>query len=63
VGLEIYDLRELIRSHIVAWRILIPRDLEQGDLFGALISATVPYFCFAYADKKSIRFVRKSSLE
>ena len=58
-AIETYDLRELIESHIVAWRILIPRDLAQGDWRGALISATLPYFCFAYADKKSLLFAPK----
>ena len=62
-GLEVYDLHEFIESHIVAWRILIPRDLAQGDLPGAVISATLPYFCFAYADKKSLVFLRKPPLQ
>jgi len=62
-AIETYDLHEFIQSHIVAWRILIPRDLEQGDWRGAWISATVPYFCFAYADKKSLRFARKTAIK
>jgi len=62
-GLAVWDLRQIIRSHITAWRILIPRDLAEGDLPCALISATVPYFCFAYADKKSLRFYRKPPLK
>jgi glycosyltransferase involved in cell wall biosynthesis len=60
---DVFDLREIIRSHVVAWRILIPRDLEQGDWRSACISATVPYFCFAYADKKSLLFSRKATME
>jgi glycosyltransferase involved in cell wall biosynthesis len=59
-GLDVFDLRELILSHVVAWRILIPRDLAQGDLPGALISATLPYFCFAYADKKTLMILPKT---
>jgi glycosyltransferase involved in cell wall biosynthesis len=58
-----YDLGEFIESHILAWRILIPRDLAHGDVPGALISAMVPYFSFAYADKKSLKFSSKPPLE
>jgi len=63
VGLEVYDLRQVIRSHITAWRILIPRDLAERDWPCALITATMPYFCFAYADKKTLRFYRKPPLK
>ena len=62
-AIDTYDLHEFIQSHILAWRILIPRDLAQGDWPGALISATVPYFCFAYADKKSLMFVGKTAIK
>jgi glycosyltransferase involved in cell wall biosynthesis len=61
--IETYDLGEFIQSHIVAWRILIPRDLADGDWAGALISATVPYFSFVYADKKSLKYSSKPPLE
>ena len=62
-GIEIYDLHEFIVSHIVAWRILIPQDLARGDVACALISAMLPYFCFAYADKKSLKFSPKPPLK
>jgi glycosyltransferase involved in cell wall biosynthesis len=62
-AIETYDLNEFIQSHIVAWRILIPRDLDQGDWRGALISATLPYFCFAYAEKKSLMFSPKETMK
>jgi glycosyltransferase involved in cell wall biosynthesis len=58
-AIETYDLHELIQSHILAWRILIPGDLAQGDWRCACISAAVPYFCFAYADRRSLLFSPK----
>jgi glycosyltransferase involved in cell wall biosynthesis len=60
-GLRTYDLRAFISSHVVAWRILIPIDLAHRDLPGALISAAMPYFCLAYADKKSFGFLTGST--
>ena len=58
-----YNLSEFLESHIVAWRILIPRDVRQKDWLAALISATMPYFSLAYADKRSFGFSRKPNLE
>jgi len=55
-----YDLNTFIQSHIVAWKILIPRDLEKRDWLAALISASSPYFSLAYADKRSLSFTAKS---
>ena len=60
-SIKVYDLTEFIESHILAWRILIPRDLEKRDWPAALISATLPYFCFVYADKRSFGFSPKST--
>ncbi len=62
-GVDVFDLREIIRSHVVAWRILIPRDFAAGDLPCALLSALAPYFCFAYADKKSLTISPKRPLK
>ena len=50
-----YSLRDFIDSHIVAWKILIPRDLEKRDWPAALITATLPYFSLAFADNKSTK--------
>jgi hypothetical protein len=57
-----YTLGDFIHSHILAWKILIPRDIEQRDWPAALISATLPYFSLAYADNKSANFSTKSTL-
>ena len=54
-----YTLSHFIESHIVAWKILIPRDLKKGDWPAALISATLPYFSVAYADKRAFIFTAK----
>ncbi len=54
--IKTYTLNSFLNSHILAWRILIPKDLEKGDWPAALISATLPYFSFAYAEKKSFTF-------
>jgi glycosyltransferase involved in cell wall biosynthesis len=53
-AIQIYTLGEFLHSHVVAWRILIPRDLAQHDWRAALISATVPYFSCFYADRRSL---------
>jgi glycosyltransferase involved in cell wall biosynthesis len=53
-GIKAYTLNNLLESHIVAWKILIPDDVKQGDWASACISVLVPYFSFAYADKKSM---------
>ena len=58
-GIDVYDLHEFIVSHITAWRIFIPQDLARGDVPSAIISAMLPYFCFAYADKKTLKFSPK----
>jgi len=55
-----YTLTNFVESHVVAWRILIPRDIEKQDWLAALISATVPYFAIAYADKRSFEFSANS---
>jgi glycosyltransferase involved in cell wall biosynthesis len=62
-SVKIYTLTTFIESHIVAWKILIPRDLEKRDWQAALISATVPYFAAAYADKRSFTFSAKQALK
>jgi glycosyltransferase involved in cell wall biosynthesis len=56
-----YTLNDFIESHVLAWKILIPRDLEKQDWPAALISATLPYFSVAYADKKSVKLPTKST--
>jgi hypothetical protein len=60
---RIYTLSTFIESHVVAWKILIPRDLEKRDWRAALISATMPYFAAAYADKRSFTFSAKQTLK
>lgn len=57
--IKAYTLSHFIDSHILAWKILIPRDLKNGDWAAALISATMPYFSIAYADQRSFRFSNK----
>jgi len=61
--IKTYTLANFIESHIVAWRILIPQDLEKRDWPAALISATLPYFAVAYADKRSFNFSAKPTLK
>jgi glycosyltransferase involved in cell wall biosynthesis len=51
-GIRKYGLREFIDSHVVSWKILMPRDLEKRDWPAALITAMLPYFSLALADKK-----------
>jgi len=58
-----YTLSSFITCHVVAWRILIPQDLEKRDWPAALISATLPYFSFVYADKRSFNFSAKPTLK
>jgi glycosyltransferase involved in cell wall biosynthesis len=48
-----FTLKDFISSHVVAWKILMPRDLSQRDWQAALITATVPYFSLFYADDRS----------
>jgi glycosyltransferase involved in cell wall biosynthesis len=60
-SIETYTLTTFIESHIAAWKILIPRDLEKRDWPAALISATVPYFAVAYAEKRSFTFSAKDA--
>jgi glycosyltransferase involved in cell wall biosynthesis len=62
-SIKTYTPLNFIESHIVAWRILIPQDLENRDWPAALISATVPYFAVAYADRRSFKFSIKSTLK
>ncbi|MCE0522310.1 MAG: glycosyltransferase [Methylacidiphilales bacterium] len=54
-----YTLSDFIDSHVLAWKILIPQDLKHRDWPAAIISATLPYFSVAYADKRSFRFSTK----
>jgi len=56
-----YTLSDFINSHILAWKILIPRDIEKRDWSAALISAALPYFSIAYADNKSVNFSTEST--
>jgi glycosyltransferase involved in cell wall biosynthesis len=57
-----YSLSDFIDSHIVAWKILMPRDFSKRDWSAALITATLPYFSLAYADNKSIQPSTQASL-
>jgi hypothetical protein len=59
-SIETYTLNNFIDNHIVAWKILIPSDLEKRDWPAALISAMLPYFSAAYADKRSFKFSPRS---
>jgi glycosyltransferase involved in cell wall biosynthesis len=61
-SIEAYTLESFVNNHVLAWRILIPRDLENHDVAAALISATLPYFSVAYADKKSFSLSSKSKI-
>ncbi|HEV3271639.1 MAG TPA: glycosyltransferase family 2 protein [Candidatus Methylacidiphilales bacterium] len=61
-SIRTYTLTHFIDSHIVAWKILIPRDIRKGDWPAALISATLPYFAIAYADNRSLTFSPKSKI-
>jgi glycosyltransferase involved in cell wall biosynthesis len=56
---KIYTPSHFLQSHVVAWKILIPRDLDRRDWPAALISATLPYFAVAYADKRSFSISAK----
>ena len=58
-----YTLSNFIDSHILAWKIFIPDDLNQRDWPAALISATLPYFSIAYADKRSFGFSAKPTVK
>jgi glycosyltransferase involved in cell wall biosynthesis len=51
-----YTLRDFFNSQVVAWKIMIPRDVKNRDWRTALISASVPYFSFAHAEKRSLRW-------
>ena len=62
-SIEIYTLSNFIDSHILAWKILIPGDIEKRDWLAALISAMLPYFSIAYADKRSFNFSAKATLK
>ena len=55
-SLESYTFGTFISNHVLAWKICIPKDLKNNDWRAAMISAMVPYFSFAYADKKSFAF-------
>jgi len=50
-----YTLHDFIECHIVAWKILMPRDLEKRDWLAALITATMPYFSLVFADAKPVK--------
>jgi glycosyltransferase involved in cell wall biosynthesis len=50
-----YSLSDFIDSHVVTWKILMPRDIKKRDWLAALITASVPYFSLAFADNKSIK--------
>jgi glycosyltransferase involved in cell wall biosynthesis len=58
-----YTLTHFIDSHILAWKIFIPRDLRKGDWPAALISSTLPYFAVVYADRRSLTFSPKATLQ
>lgn len=58
-----YSLRDFIDSHIVTWKILMPRDIKKRDWPAALITATVPYFSLAYADNRPIKHTGPSTLK
>lgn len=62
-SIQNYTLSHFIESHVVAWKILIPRDLQKGDWPAALISAMLPYFSVAYADKRAFTFSAKPTPE
>jgi glycosyltransferase involved in cell wall biosynthesis len=62
-SIRTYTLTHFIDTHILAWKIFIPRDLRKGDWPAALISAMLPYFAVAYADSRSLTFSAKSTLE
>ena len=51
---KIYTPADFLESHVVAWKILIPQDLANRDWPAALISATMPYFCLAFADRRAL---------
>jgi glycosyltransferase involved in cell wall biosynthesis len=58
-----YTLSNFFDSHVVAWKIMIPRDIKSRDWMAAAISATVPYFSFAHAEKRHFTFTRERSTE
>ena len=60
---KIYTPFHFLQSHVVAWKILIPRDLNKRDWQVALISAMLPYFALAYADKRSFSSPAKTEHE
>jgi hypothetical protein len=62
-SIKTYTLGNFIDSHILAWKIFIPDDLNQRDWPAALISATLPYFSIAYADKRSFGFSAKPTVK
>jgi glycosyltransferase involved in cell wall biosynthesis len=62
-AIQTYTISDFIESHVVTWKILIPRDLKDGDWSSALISAMVPYFSAAYADKRSLSFSPRPAAE
>jgi glycosyltransferase involved in cell wall biosynthesis len=55
-ALKVYTLSNFLDSQVVAWRILIPEDIAHRDWAAIPISAAVPYFCWAFADKTALRF-------
>lgn len=60
--IETYTISTFVRDHILAWRLLIPYDLKSRDWPAALISATLPYFSAAFADKWSFTFCSTSKI-
>jgi glycosyltransferase involved in cell wall biosynthesis len=59
-SIDSYTFNHFFRNHVLVWRILIPLDLKKHDWQAALISAVLPYFSLAYADKKSDAVSTKS---
>ena len=59
-SIKVYTLNTFLDGQIVAWRIHIPLDLKQRDWPAALVSAMLPYFMLAHADKRSFSFARKN---
>lgn len=46
-----YSFKDFIKSHVLAWKILIPQDLKKGDWPAAFISAILPYFALILTDR------------
>ena len=62
-GIETYSMTNFLESHLVAWRIMMPRDFAAGDWPSACISALLPYFALANADKVSFTFTPRVKVQ